>query len=624
MKKKLVCVLLSALMVTSLAGCGRLLQAVNNQNAPESGGNGIGTDPQSEVQTSSDWDLSLFGQGGNSEESNENENMILTTVGGSEAILLNEDGSLKEVVDFSDVFNPDNGGVIGLSGNYVFFVQYLPNDYEHVEVYRYNLQNGENLLVDGKAPFDYYNFVPGEDNGNTLYYVGTEYHDEGPSTYYEEKYVYKDGAFVKEEGEHTGFFSKCGSVYTMIYGSLSYMTPITQQGNILVRDAQNDSVTYFVDGEGNKVSQDIKLGDNISIYGVDDGVIIYNDYGEDYSGKDIYCYNTASDEKKSIASGSFITFADGKLFYYIVEDNAGIYYSYDIYEYDTVSDTSKLLMTKSMSPYFNYPMPGISDFKVLGDKAYFTDADNDGNLVWKYVDLQSGTETELGVVVDKNTVSEYGKLEVLEQVALCPKCGAVDHAGAAAYMEYYGYDTTPEITDKINAALKKDAEDYMKMVESWDFSEDCEYMHPDYKSTGEYSTRNVYIINDKYLSVELGYYEYYGGAHGASYTDSLLFDLATGEQVNLMDLYSGSKEEFADIVAKFVQSDYENADPYRYFAEDGETVYQEAYDMVIADAESVVLTDKGARVVFGEYSLGPYASGQFIFDIDYDTLKFNL
>ena len=80
----------------------------------------------------------------------------------------------------------------------------------------------------------------------------------------------------------------------------------------------------------------------------------------------------------------------------------------------------------------------------------------------------------------------------------------------------------------------------------------------------------------------------------------------------------------ARVVAETVKADYNGPSQYGYFAEDADGVYQEAYDGIMNDIESIILTDNGVQVIFGEYSLGPYASGQFIYEFGYDQLPFNV
>ena len=622
MKKKIVVALISTCLVATLGGCfniGQVLDGdgmVNEQNEDaEEGG-----------QSGSDWDLSLMpnnnGNGEGSDNQGQSVEAVLNDTNNRYLLSVNGNGDLINSVYYGDIFDQNNGGVIGAKGDYVFYTQYLPNDYQYAEIHRYNFVTGEGELVASSAPSDYYNYFLGDD-GNSLYHMGIDYNDEGNTVYSLDKYECKDGNWTMTDPGFSGFFIKASTDYDLIWLNGTYMTPCTMDGQILVREKDGNKY-FFVDKDGNKVGDSIYLCESGSVVGMDDKYIVYNNYGDDYSRNDVMFYNVADGTSKTITTdGTQMKYVNGKFFYYVDKDKK-VFNTYEVHMYDLASGQDKVLYTKTKSPYFLYSTPGIDFFDVVGNSVFYQDINDDGKLVWKSTDLNGQNPDKELLTVAENNIRNLGELEVLDIVEYCPECGAVDYTITDSYLVYDGDESNPEATAKINSTLKKEAEGFVQPDPQYSLQSECEYMHPDYVCSGQASTTDAWIINNKYLSIEINNYFYYGGAHGGSYLGSKVFDLSTGEEVDVMSLYSGTKEDMARVVAETVKADYNGPSQYGYFAEDADGVYQEAYDGIMNDIESIILTDNGVQVIFGEYSLGPYASGQFIYEFGYDQLPFNV
>lgn len=624
MKKKLVAALMSVCLVATLSGCFNFGQVMDGDGmVNEDGGNG----GNGGVQQSTDWDLSLMpnnnNNGGEASETAavQNEGAILNDTNNRVLLIVDEDGNLVKSVDYKDIFDVENGGVIGTVGDYIFYTQYLPGDYEHAEIHRYNFNTAQGDLVAASAASDYYNYYAADPN--TLYHFSVIYNDD--KTVYEcQKYECRDGNWSLVDSGYSAFFDKASDYYDLVWNGNKYMTPYTENGPILVREKDGNRYLY-VDKEGNGVTDTIYLCENGGIVAVDENVIIYNEYGDDYSTNETRVYNVSDGKSKSITTkGVQIKYDNGRFFYYVTTDKK-VYYSYDVHMYDVASGVDKIIYSKTKSPYFQFTSPGLDFFNVAGNNVFYHDIDDKGNLIWRCTDLTKANPDKDLLVVTENKIKDYGYLEVLDNAYYCPECGAVDYTLADAYLVYDGDEATPEATAKINNTLKADAEGAVQEDDGYSLAGECEYMHPNYVCTGETSTLDVWVINNKYLSIETSNYYYYGGAHGGSFTGCRVFDLTTGDEVDPMDLYQGSKEEMAKIVANKVKEDYSSGNSqYGYFAENADGVYSESYDYVMEGYESIILTDKGVTVIFGEYSLGPYASGQFMYDFTYDELKFNV
>ena len=128
-----------------------------------------------------------------------------------------------------------------------------------------------------------------------------------------------------------------------------------------------------------------------------------------------------------------------------------------------------------------------------------------------------------------------------------------------------------------------------------------------YIETEDVSVESVELLFSKYLTVDMNYYWYAGGAHGMPGMEQYVFDLDTGDELVPADLFNGTDEDFRDLVAKAVVDDYaENPD--KYYIE-GDSVYDTAYEYAGLTSTTIKFEEDGVYVYFAPYALGPYASG---------------
>lgn len=129
---------------------------------------------------------------------------------------------------------------------------------------------------------------------------------------------------------------------------------------------------------------------------------------------------------------------------------------------------------------------------------------------------------------------------------------------------------------------------------------------PSYDLQGQYT---VHFKGDNYLSVEQRGYIYTGGAHGMTLFNAATFDLNTGRELELADLFkNGSNylERINKVVAAKVAEDS------RMFfgpveVKDGDRFY-------IQDGKNLV-------IAYPPYEVAPYAAGVVTFAIPLDGLS---
>jgi hypothetical protein len=125
--------------------------------------------------------------------------------------------------------------------------------------------------------------------------------------------------------------------------------------------------------------------------------------------------------------------------------------------------------------------------------------------------------------------------------------------------------------------------------------------------------------DDDYLSIYLTYYEYTGGAHGSHYDLVYNFDMATGERIELKDLFKADADYVA-LLNKEIQAQIEA------IAKSNEEIRGEAFNpytgfQSISDNQQFYITDDSIVVIFGLYEIAPYAAGIPSFEIPFEKLE---
>lgn len=160
-----------------------------------------------------------------------------------------------------------------------------------------------------------------------------------------------------------------------------------------------------------------------------------------------------------------------------------------------------------------------------------------------------------------------------------------------------------EYIDKVKAA----ADDIQKMVDGKKNSISTQY----------YCTTDYVVTHNKnnLLSIVIIYDDYTGGAHEIEINEPLNFDLTTGKQLSIKDLFKEEKvEQAVNLINKTVSTGFENSNDAIFKFES------------INDDVKFYLADTYMKVYFNPYEYTPYSAGTPTFKIPYtvvsDMLKY--
>ncbi len=171
-----------------------------------------------------------------------------------------------------------------------------------------------------------------------------------------------------------------------------------------------------------------------------------------------------------------------------------------------------------------------------------------------------------------------------------------------------------EVADKINDAIVKATVGYHGDFKQ-SFVYHCDSAYAELKHTSDdcdmvfYSTIDMKIIyeTDKYVTLEINFYDYEGGAHGIDGITGITFNKIDGSQVTYETLgLNKTKANRAKRAQVFRILKKELSYP------KGLTGFPEA---------EPYLTDKGVHFQYEPYEIGPYAMGAPSVDISYSRLK---
>lgn len=343
-------------------------------------------------------------------------------------------------------------------------------------------------------------------------------------------------------------------------------------------------------------------------------------YLENYDNSDVLtdCIDIEKGTKRTVnrKDGTEIKLTtDGSKFYYYsrTEKKYGIY-DYTVYSYDADEDTTEVLYTQISIPGTGSTNFGIDGFQIINGKIYAIGFFDNG-AAWERFDKDKGVFVNLNLPITKFPVFAYGIINYQSNEQDCPYCGLDIYK---EYVENFVLDAKySEYADKINEALLPQLSPKEVEVDE----EDCKEGHseyPDsYRETVDTTVASVDIINDKYLVVEMDDYWYGGGAHGMPGMGQRIFDLTTGEELQVSDFYKGTEDQFKTLIAEKTKQNYEKSSE-QYFDENAEDAYAHAYEYAVEG--DVFFYADHAIYRFSPYIMGPYASGFIEIDLSYEEL----
>jgi len=171
----------------------------------------------------------------------------------------------------------------------------------------------------------------------------------------------------------------------------------------------------------------------------------------------------------------------------------------------------------------------------------------------------------------------------------------------------------PSIEDQINSTFKAIAEQSLKEGEK-NVADLAPYLeqNPDIPWKCEvYFDYQIKYSRSSLLSVVFQNYQYAGGAHGSTVQTSYTFDLITGKQLQLGDLFKANAG-YIDIISDQV---------YSQLKERGLLAALYGKFESIRPDHSFYLTDGGVAVYYQQYEIMPYAAGIQEFTTNYDQLN---
>jgi hypothetical protein len=169
------------------------------------------------------------------------------------------------------------------------------------------------------------------------------------------------------------------------------------------------------------------------------------------------------------------------------------------------------------------------------------------------------------------------------------------------------------VSKKINAAIFKSATGKkMGSISPQAFVDEIQTTSEIYEAFTNTSSVDFESKHGELFSITVnGSDYYYGAAHPSSYSQSLVFDLSTGEIVNLKDLFEAN---FEKKLAKIAERNF--------IRENG----KDGWDFTPGNGsfplpDHFLVGEKGLNFMFGQYEIGPYAAGMPTFFVPFEQLR---
>lgn len=176
------------------------------------------------------------------------------------------------------------------------------------------------------------------------------------------------------------------------------------------------------------------------------------------------------------------------------------------------------------------------------------------------------------------------------------------------YPKLTNADKKPEL-DKINEAIKKYFEATLGDCDG--FSRDEYTVDSDFESE---AIGGVIYNHKKIFGVDMGWYNYLGGAHPNHGTNTYYFDVTTGRELKLIDLVQGPN---LVKLSKLATASFNKAHKVKKASDGG--LFED--NIRLKGSEAFYITAKGITLTFSPYEIAPYVVGDVEVDIDLADLK---
>lgn len=534
-----------------------------------------------------------------------------------QAVYVNGEGELINKIDISNYSDYENDVLVKIYGNRIFYYNYS-TDEQLWTIFVEDISSGsrqEMFVFDDFKYMDFYEdkmvIVHNDNTGEACYET---YYD--PDTYEEITEGGMDFTVIAGYSPVTRFDDKlCLEKMLANRGML-----------VLFKEDQfykfdGETITAFETPEGvGKYDVTYSAGDCL-VYPASSASGRYND--------ELHIYNieTNVDEKISSNLGNFLM-GDGKDIYWTeIDDTDYGRDEYTLIEYNLENETLNKLFSEKKLPGRECK-PIASGFAKEEDDIYFIGNDSTGTI-WKKYNKANCEISNVGEYLTEYAFDEFGTVEYENNTLRCPDCNEPLYK---MYDEYFVLNdklVKGEIKDKINEQLKSKAVQAIDSMEANamylgdEYGDGCEYHGTTFNmETSEDRITEVYPIGTNYVAINKSGYWYGGGAHGMPTVACYVYDLTTGEEIEIRDVFTGEESELKDIVATATMADFDSTegDYGYYFPTESQECYQMAYDLISFEYFPAKWNKDGITVMYPPYEMGPFASGYICVDISYETL----
>ncbi|MBO4846399.1 MAG: hypothetical protein J5525_08840 [Lachnospiraceae bacterium] len=406
------------------------------------------------------------------------------------------------------------------------------------------------------------------------------------------------------------------------------------KGDIFAAPSDSSGGVCQFDMDGNKSKNVLKMPNNSYVNAIAGDYIwaVHSDWQNDLY--EIMIYNLRTGDYSVMYNGDMssnpeVTAAAGGKFYGYVCADEYFHPDMTLFEYDPETKETKNLMQASENPGSAgyYYMPFYSGLAATDDSVYYIESNN-GKAIWKRFDLNDGKLYDTTAVAHEAGWSDYADVTSEKDLLKFPGTDLICYK---YYLEKTTIKDSVEHAAEINKVLS-DRYDRLKegAISDYEGMQSDESWGKDYTyyCSSEWSLSDIKKIGSHYLVIDYTGYDYYGGAHGMEFNEHHLFDLNTGNEVELADLCDMNDDTFKNLIAMKTVANWKEDDSQYYESYEYNPDYaNELFDSVREYASkdmAVGFTETGIVVEYTPYQYGPYASGYIYVPVSYEELGIDI